>query len=145
MTSQNASFRQDKKQGDRPPPANSEWWKRFCFEKLPPLVNFDNFSKIDFGKKPSIQVEKKRRFLWKTIIWYAFYSKFATLPILKKSSFQKKQLFFSKRTNYLNLLEKKFPFNRILRQICYIFSKSQPSHMGHFRRSRWVDYFFSIL
>ena len=60
-----------------------EGWKRF-FENIIYSTNFDNFCKFKtfwFLQKPSIQVKK---IFWNSIIWYAFYSKFATFTDFEK-------------------------------------------------------------
>ena len=84
-------------------------WKRFlekCF-----LSNFEIFWCL---KKPTIQV-KNKKFSWNIIIWYAFYSKFATFNAFEKSHFpEKPQFFFGKKTKIHS--KKPYYFSRILQQ-----------------------------
>ena len=83
------------------------------------LTIFPNLKFFWFLQKHSLQVEKKT-FSWNNIIWYPFFSKFATFKRVWKKVFFSKEthLFFQKKTNFTRF-EKSYYFSRILRQICF--------------------------
>ena len=101
------------------------------------FIKFSNFSKFKFiwflQKNP--QFRCVNTFLWSNIIWYAFYSKFATFGDFEKYQAFSKKIYFFKRNLIFERFERYYYFGCILRQICYNLVKKIQSDSVRFEKS----------
>ena len=83
------------------------------------FLNFPTFKVYCFFCQINLIMRAEKTFLRNITIWYAFYSKFATLSdLIKIQNFSKNPSILWKNPNF-ERFEKFYDFSRILRQGCY--------------------------
>ena len=113
--------------------------KAFFFEKY--FIKFCGFPKFNFlfhFLKKSSRLTWKRH-LTNSIVWYAFYNKFATFTDFEKVQVFPKNLNFFLKKSIFERNENSYCFSRILRQICYSLAQKVSRSKLNFSAEETLD------